>query len=350
MELNKPFKIFSNCIPVRGANRSTICDLQRNDVKLIPNDLVDILLNHEGRTINEIKKSYKNKYDDIISEYFEFLLENEFIFFTDDPELFTKLDLSWKSDSLINNAILDRNSKSDYNLYGALDQLNQLCCQHIEIRFYDIIHLSTVKEILQYLERLQSTIASVDFTLPYNKVKLTDLKNTIKYNKRLASLKIFGCPKDRFTAPLRDNMGYILETKKEVKNSSCCGVVSKDFFVVNTSLFTESQHFNSCLNHKISIDADGVIKNCPTMQSGYGSIKNTKLRDVLKIREFKKYWNISKDKISICKDCEFRYICTDCRAFVNNEKNNFPKPLKCGYNPYSNTWTNWESKVSIDNL
>jgi len=38
------------------------------------------------------------------------------------------------------------------------------------------------------------------------------------------------------------------------------------------------------------------------------------------------------------KDCEFRYICTDCRVFIQEDTDILSKPLKCKYNPYEATW------------
>jgi len=39
--------------------------------------------------------------------------------------------------------------------------------------------------------------------------------------------------------------------------------------------------------------------------------------------------------------CEFRYICTDCRAFLVDPRDSRSKPLKCGYNPESGLWKEW---------
>ena len=46
-------------------------------------------------------------------------------------------------------------------------------------------------------------------------------------------------------------------------------------------------------------------------------------------------------KIHVCKDCEFRYICTDCRAYIEDPNDILSKPLKCGYNPYTAEWSEW---------
>jgi len=61
----------------------------------------------------------------------------------------------------------------------------------------------------------------------------------------------------------------------------------------------------------------------------YDDINNEELR------------NITKDQINICKDCEYRYFCTDCRAYKEDPDDNFSKPLKCGYDPYQGQWEKW---------
>jgi SPASM domain peptide maturase of grasp-with-spasm system len=96
----------------------------------------------------------------------------------------------------------------------------------------------------------------------------------------------------------------------------------------------------------MGIDINGNIKNCPLMPEKFGNIHQSSLEEILIKSDFKKYWNLTKDKIEICKDCEFRYICTDCRAFTqrthkNKENLDISKPLKCGYDPYTCTWEDW---------
>ena len=83
------------------------------------------------------------------------------------------------------------------------------------------------------------------------------------------------------------------------------------------------------------------------MPQSFGNIKDTTLEEALNHPEFKKYWNITKDQIEVCKDCEFRHICTDCRAYTERthfqEDIDLSKPLKCGYNPYTNEWAEWST-------
>lgn len=108
-------------------------------------------------------------------------------------------------------------------------------------------------------------------------------------------------------------------------------------------MFAESKSYNSCLNRKISIDINGNIKNCPSMPQSFGNIRDTTLQEAIEHKDFKKYWSITKDQIDVCKDCEFRYICTDCRAYKENPEDDYSKPLKCGYSPYTNKWEEWST-------
>lgn len=84
------------------------------------------------------------------------------------------------------------------------------------------------------------------------------------------------------------------------------------------------------------------------MPENYGKIQDTTLEEALNKPDFKKYWNVTKDMIDVCKDCEFRYVCTDCRAYTerttfDKEEIDLSKPLKCGYNPYTNEWAEWST-------
>ena len=81
------------------------------------------------------------------------------------------------------------------------------------------------------------------------------------------------------------------------------------------------------------------------MQKVYGHIEEYSLQAALTDPEFKSYWGITKDKINSCKVCEFRYMCSDCRAYVENPNDLYSKPLKCGYDPYTTKWEEWSTHL-----
>ena len=79
------------------------------------------------------------------------------------------------------------------------------------------------------------------------------------------------------------------------------------------------------------------------MKTCFGNIKNTTLEEAINKQGFKKYWDVTKDQIVKCKDCEFRHVCTDCRAYTDNPQDSYAAPLKCGYDPYTCEWEEWSN-------
>ncbi len=179
--------------------------------------------------------------------------------------------------------------------------------------------------------------------IPFSSELNIDLLNELINNfKRIKILLIYDTVSTKLIKPSNENgMGTIFFVADNIVNKLNCGNINKDYFSFTMDHYTESQHHNTCLNRKISIDVDGNIKNCPSMKDNFGNIKDTTLEEAINKPHFKKYWNIKKDDISVCKDCEFRHICTDCRAYIENPQDITSKPLKCGYNPYTAEWQEW---------
>lgn len=335
------FVLFATCIPVKGITRSLLCDMQRpNNSNFIPNILYEILTELQGKSISQVKEHYHNKADDVIDEYFTFLLEKEFIFFTDNPDSFPSLDLKWQSPYAITNAIIDSDEKSSHNWKLIFDQLNALGCEAVLIRSYSILDNIELATILNASEG--SRLKNIQLILKYDQQELDYFDDLVKKYRRLGYIIIHSSPFEKFTnvEMLQIPIHFTLEV---IDSARCCGVVQPDYFTQNIASFTEAQHHNSCLNRKITIDVNGEIKNCPSMTRTFGNIKDTTFEEVLADQDFKNLWNINKDKILVCKDCEFRYVCTDCRAYIDEPDNILSKPLKCGYNPYIGKWDEWTS-------
>jgi SPASM domain peptide maturase of grasp-with-spasm system len=284
------------------------------------------------------------KYDDssysIILSFFKDLEENDLGFFTNHPTEFPEINFTWQSPFSITNAIIDFSDKPTGYHNDFLQKLVSTGCNAIQIRcFYSasFLHLNEFLRPTRF-ERVQS----IEIYLPYT-IGITssdEVTSFIDQNLRITKVVIFGAPEDK-TILYR---GFpIILSNTHLLGQKFCGNINANNFVLNIQNFTESKHHNSCLNRKISIDVDGNIKNCPSMAQSFGNIKDTTLQEALDHPDFKKYWNITKDQIAVCKDCEFRYICTDCRAYLENPEDMYAKPLKCGYNPYTCEWEEWST-------
>jgi len=344
---NLKIVLFADCIPVKGINRSVICDTRKNNYYIIPNGLFEILTKYINHSITEIKEVFNNNFNNIIDEYFSYLTENKIIFFTSNPENFPKIELLWDTPSKITNSILDLNNKN-YDIYNVMDQLNILKCSSIQFRFFNKINYNYLADLLDYIEQNQMRFTSIDFIIPFNpSIKKKCFTKLIESNPRINLVCIYNSSFEESQIIQINRKGILAYTKSVVFDERNCGSFKSDYFTANLKLISESQKHNTCLNRKLSIDADGNIKNCPSMPQSFGNIKDTTLETALNHPDFKKYWNVNKDMIEVCKDCEFRHICTDCRAYT--ERTHFDgeidlsKPLKCGYNPYTNEWAEWST-------
>ncbi len=337
----KYIKIFECCKLIKGFKRSLFVDIQRKSYRFFPNELVEFIERADGSTIENLKASFNNDFDEIIDQNLSMLEKEEFIFFTDIPELFPKMNLEWDSPADITNAIVDISKINRLLIESLWDQFCDLGCEHIQLR---IIKDCTINDLAKILNNVGAKrIISIEIICPFEEIPSQEYINFVWKHPRISSLILHSAPYDAHFYKSPTSMGNVYFSTKLFDGHQHCGLVGSSFFNIEISALTESMHHNSCLNRKISIDVEGNIKNCPSMKESFGNIKNTHLAEAIEKPGFKKYWDISKDKILVCKDCEFRYICTDCRAYVEDPEDILSKPLKCGYNPYTGEWNEWST-------
>lgn len=328
--------LYACCIPVKGARRSIICDLQRGQYFFIPNALFQILKENEGVNPRKIKMSCSFEENKIIEEYIDFILKHDLGFFTEEPSCFPKIELSWKSANIITNAIIDSNNSSTHSYEVIIEQLQNLGCSSVQFRFYDPVSLSILQNILNVSK--VSRLRSIEFIVPFsNLYSEKELLELIASNKRLHTVVVHSSPFN-IRKDIHQLNASIVYLEEKIQSSSHCGFVHPVHFRPNIQFFTEAMHHNSCLNRKISLDIEGRIKNCPSGTRHYGSFPEVTFAQVLEEPEFKAVWGITKDHVKVCRDCEFRYICTDCRVFTQDPEDVFSKPKKCSYDPYKATW------------
>lgn len=330
------FKLFANCIPVQGAKKSIICDLQHRIPHPIPNDLYDILKSYPDKSLDEIKNEFDHDNRETIDEYFAYLESKNLGFWCNNPDLFPSLNFNWEHPSLITNTIIDTDRYSNHSYDQLFSQLEDLGCKAIQFRFYDFYDVEALDHILDLL--YTSTVVSLEIIMKYDAAISYDrLLSLAKKHKRVGSILLHSAAENKILSQTEDSV-WIQMTKKVFNDASHCGKIDPKFFVCSLSMFTEGQKHNTCLNKKICIDNKGQIKNCPSMDTSYGTFPEVSLLDVIFQRDFQELWTINKDQIKVCRDCEYRYNCTDCRVFITDSKDIYSKPSKCHYDPYIGEW------------
>jgi SPASM domain peptide maturase of grasp-with-spasm system len=330
------FCLYACCIPVKGFKRSTICDVQRDSYILIPNALYDILtVEAKSMSVESLIEYFG---DEKLRSWLDLIVENDYGFYTqDESELLNlrPLDLDYKEPLLITNAIIDIDTFSNHDLKSIFNELSALLCEAIEIRIFYAASIETIQEILNYTKN--TSFRSIQLLTAYN----TDLENNFiddlfEAHFRLNKLTLHSYSKNLIKEIIGNRM--LIYTDEIINSEVHCGVVSSGLFSSNIFLFTEGLKNNNCLNRKISIDKQGNIKNCPSLVKSYGQVGAKKLSEIATTREFQELWSITKDMVDVCKDCEFRLMCQDCRAYLKDPENKYAKPLKCNYDPYEATW------------
>lgn len=110
---------------------------------------------------------------------------------------------------------------------------------------------------------------------------------------------------------------------------------------INKNLFERLQSGHNCFSNKIYIAYDLKVYPC-VMERRFchGTLQTNELNHILD----QQILSMDKNKIEVCKDCEYRYACFDCRPNTMS-KNVLSKPWYCTYNPYTGIWNDPDIQI-----
>ncbi len=114
------------------------------------------------------------------------------------------------------------------------------------------------------------------------------------------------------------------------------------FFKINYNTFWRNKVGHNCFLEQVCIGANGDVYPClAEREISYGNIKSASLNEVFSSEVAQKFRNLNKDYIEVCRDCEYRYCCFDCRVRAKDSlvNSSHVKPWWCFYNPYKGQWS-----------
>lgn len=330
------FRLFGNCVPVRGARRAALCDLQRQTYDLVPNGLLDLLERFRDLTHDEVHAQVPPEQHDTLDDYYRFLVEREYGFWCDDPDAFPQVSLEWERPELVTNALIDVDEGSRHDFPALLRQLDELGCTALQVRWFRPVSLDEIEALLKMTHggRLRSLELLVPWSAEWPDGALLRLCGLYQ---RVSGMMVHSAPEER-VEKVEHLETPVFYRREVVTSHHHCGQVAPEWFSVTMQGFSEARRFNSCLNRKISVDVAGEIRNCPSLPASFGNAAQVALVEALLTPGFRDLWGIGKDQVAVCRDCEFRYVCTDCRAFVADPADRRSKPAKCSYDPYTARW------------
>lgn len=336
MNTDLVFVLFANCLPVRGARRSAIFDVQRGRIRFIPNALYEILVCKPA--FKQSPPTAENSHDVLrnsrVTEYFDVLTRESYGMWTDEPECFPPLSLEWRRPEAITNALIDLDRNSQHDWLKIRRELDDAGCGAVELRFYESYSLEDISSIISTLAG--SRLRHVSLMLCYSAgISEADLQEWCIKWPVISSVRVHSSPQ---VAVFTLNTRVKIHFTKQVLTVRSCGQVSMAHMAVNLTHFTEAQKWNSCLNRKVGITADGQVASCPACTNRRTPADGDSLKSLVQDLGMQKLTQITKDEVTVCKHCEFRYVCTDCRVFVSDPLDDYSKPVHCSYDPYTATW------------
>lgn len=207
------YVIFECCRLVKGQSRSLFYDIQRNAYRFIPNELAELIIQFNGKTIDSLKQHFDHKYDEIIDQNLSLLEEEEFIFYTDNPEWFPPMSLEWDEPTPITNGIVDVDPKKIEVLLSndTWEQFSNLGCEHIQIRIFEN---SDVLSIERQLELIGSKrIISVEIIMKWEKTIVREAIIDFVYRQpRVSNLMFHSADEDNLVFESPTLMGNIYKT------------------------------------------------------------------------------------------------------------------------------------------
>lgn len=139
----------------------------------------------------DIESIYQKYYEskEVLDEYFDFLIKNEFCFIgnEDEKKRFPAMSLDWDMPSQITNAIIDINKNSEYKIDTAVKMLDDLNCLHLQVWIYGIFDKKKIFEILEKVE--ETSIITLEIIFDYNNFEnKEEIENLPEKYKRISNI------------------------------------------------------------------------------------------------------------------------------------------------------------------
>ena len=118
-------------------------------------------------------------------------------------------------------------------------------------------------------------------------------------------------------------------------------------FTIDPEGFAKKQHWNSCWYGKAGVTSSGDVLPCLFARDHVaGNIHETNLTDIITGKKMQQYWSLTYDRIEPCRQCEYRYVCEDCRPWAYGFTGNlYAKTPRCTYNPLTGRWGKAENAL-----
>ncbi|RKH42931.1 grasp-with-spasm system SPASM domain peptide maturase [Corallococcus sp. AB050B] len=337
------FRLFPSCRLVEGTAYCAVYDLERRRLFRFHRSYLALFqqaASPEGLDVAELE-GLEGAARQRAREAVAFLREHEL---GHDLDEFSARHIApladvWDAPEPITNAIIDVDG-TEHDWDALSSGLRALQCRALQIRSYGgVLDPTAIERALAVFAT--STLQQVEILARWSPAfEALDWPALFLRHRLLVGVELHGAPRDEQfdagSAAAFTRRPVRLRTASVDGPQACGRIVAGALSTPSVALFSELRRHNGCLNRKLSIRADGEICNCPSMRAGYGRDLG-RLREIAESPAFRGVWDLKKDDLKVCRGCEFRYVCTDCRAYLESDRST-AKPARCGYDPATGRW------------
>lgn len=308
---NKFFCLFGDCVPVTDSKKCALYFLNENRIEILPLDVYQLIQELKVHTIDSVASNYQNPGQ--LYDWIAYLQKNGMGFITSDNSGFCYPEIQPSlSPSFVKRVQLAYSPVSTYDLTEVAKALEELHSKHMEIRLSgDCMNYEHVSFILRTFK--DSCIRSIVVYIESKTFNCEDAKRVIESNPKISRMVICG------TDELSSSQD-ILTTELTLQHLS-----KREWplnrLIINRPMFTEATFHNTFYHDKLAIDESGFIRNDLMLQETYSKFDRCQsICQIARSEHFRRFWDVSPDKIEELKDNALRYAIYPARKIVISDE------------------------------
>lgn len=331
------FKIHEQTRIHSGHLRGIIYDLSRSSHTFLPLALVNALKELEGSPLRAIEQRLK----DLglgNGNWIERLFKEEILFMT--PEEFAPnfepLDLRYERPGALNAAVLHF-SWADHDVLSVLDEHN---CEHLAVEI-EPKHIKELPTFWKTMGKLSMNWVSLHLNHSPSISRMISRIVGRKPSPKLRQICIHGAPFNKGEVNRTVPVLYVALPTPGQGHKPC--------LIMHQDIYMEALAYNPYFNRKLFINAEGLLNaaNETSIPLGRKRQRAAAVRAYIENLGNHSLWRISKDMVSVCRDCELRYMCIDSRVPVRRTDGTYYYESECDYNPYIARWRDQDEFIPL---
>ncbi len=314
---------------VKAYLRDVIYDLNRNDYRFIPSDVIEPE-QWTNRKISELAVS-------VDLSILEFLFQEEHIFLSPhvaDTERFPEIDLYFEPGYHFINTILFLQHK-DFCVQATinlLQKLSELGVKHLICYAQQYVDPKSIAWLLDHTKTMD--FITVEFIVPHGETISEEMfVSTFENNARIRKITYYGAD---HACKLYEEWP-VYQVAPDL-SKALIPAISPDQMSPDMEIFKESHTSNVFYNGKLIVDLDGNLYESIYFDTIYSNIFEAGKKETGSLNN-KRYASVTKDMIDVCRVCEFRHMCLDSEIPMQRADGSYFRKNECQYNPFIAKWT-----------